>query len=148
MFTAIAWVVIFGAIGGIANSVMTDKGILLPGKVTVAGEQVWRPGILLNIFLGGLAALVSWLLYSSGNMDIMNPPDNVSLFAPTLGMSILIGIAGPRYLSDELDKNILKKSTAMAMKADPDTKDKIMNSNPLDVLEMAVMHEPGGKQPS
>lgn len=141
MFTPIAIVVGAGAIGGIVNGVMADKGLVLPGKMLVEGIPVWRLGVLGNILIGAVAAFVAWALYGSGGVDLMDPPSNIKMPALTVGFSVLIGIAGPKYITDQLDKNILKKSTAMAMNADPTTKQHIMEASPIDVLKMAATKE-------
>ena len=59
-------VIIFacGAVGGVINALLTDNGFILPKKEQQDNTKIIRPGFLVNIFIGGIAALVSWGLVS------------------------------------------------------------------------------------
>jgi hypothetical protein len=50
----------FGAIGGVVNALLSDNGFILPKKEERDNTKIIRPGFLVNIFIGGIAALVSW----------------------------------------------------------------------------------------
>ena len=50
----------FGAAGGIVNALLTDNGFILPKKEEKDNTKIIRPGFLVNIFIGGIAAVVSW----------------------------------------------------------------------------------------
>ena len=50
----------FGAVGGIVNALLTDNGFILPKKEQQADTKIIRPGFLVNIFIGGIGALVTW----------------------------------------------------------------------------------------
>ena len=143
MLIAITIILIAGAVGGVINGIISDSGVPLPGPVLVKdGMTVWRPGILLNILLGAVAAFLFWSIYGSGNdVDLMNPPSTFSMPLLTVGFSILTGIGGARWITNEVDKYILKKSTAMAMNADSTTTQHIMNASSIDVLKMVATQE-------
>jgi hypothetical protein len=143
MLAAIIVILLAGAIGGVVNGMISDPGVILPGKVTVKdGMKVWRLGILGNILIGAVAAFLYWSIYGGGNnFDIMHPPSDIELPTLTVGFSVLTGIGGARWLTNEVDKYVLKKSTAMAMHADPDTTQHVMDASPLDILKMAAGQE-------
>lgn len=143
MLIAIALILVAGTIGGIVNGLLTEGSILIPGKVAVKDNMsVWRPGILGNIFIGAVAAFVFWTVYGSGNVsDLLHPPSTLSVSPLTVGFSILTGIAGARWLTNEVDKNVLKKSLAMVMKTDSTIEQKIMEASPMQILGMAVEQE-------
>ena len=50
----------FGAVGGVVNALLTYNGFILPKKEEKHNTRIIRPGFLVNIFIGGIAALVSW----------------------------------------------------------------------------------------
>jgi hypothetical protein len=120
------WVILLiifvaGLFGGIINALISDNGFVLPRRE--AG--ILRPGWLGNVLIGGVAAAVSWCLYG--------PLAGVSIFAlvggesatkgdltvVALGGAILVGVAGARWLSNEVDKALLRAAGIEAAKKEP-----------------------------
>jgi hypothetical protein len=123
------FLIVFGAglVGGTFNALLSDNGFALP-KYTAG---ILRPGWLGNALTGGVAAAVSWCLYG--------PLAGVSIVAVTgsgatkgeltlsaLGGAILVGIAGARWLSNEVDKTLLRAAGVEAAKKQPN--DALINS--------------------
>jgi hypothetical protein len=116
-----------GAIGGLINALLTDNGFALPqSKKLDDGVSVLRPGCLGNILVGAIAAGVSWGLYGPlATFDIIgtkealksNPPEEISLSLSSLAGAILVGIGGARWLTNEVDKTLLKAAASKAITA-------------------------------
>jgi len=52
-----------GAIGGLLNAGLSDSGLMLPEVVNLPGRDAVLPGFLGNVFVGAVAALLSFGLY-------------------------------------------------------------------------------------
>ena len=118
-----------GGIGGIVNALMTDNGFVLPCVEEVGGgAKIVRPGALVNIFIGAVAAGVSWGLYGplasyviAGTQGVLNqnPTIGVGLTLASLVGAVLIGIGGARWLTNEVDKNLLRAAASQAASGKP-----------------------------
>ncbi|MDQ3246218.1 MAG: hypothetical protein M3Q52_04875 [Pseudomonadota bacterium] len=64
---------LFGAMGGVLNALVTDNGFFLPAKQDVEGRHLWRPGFVGNIIAGAGAALVSWGMYGPLIAEVIVP---------------------------------------------------------------------------
>ena len=98
-----------GALGGMLNAYFSDHGLRRPSVL----NGVWCPGAIGNVFVGAISAVVSWGLYGSGAViEVANPTgrDLVSLRLSALAGALLVGVAGARWLSSEVDKALLNKS--------------------------------------
>jgi len=148
----LVWIIVLiagaGALGGITNAVSTDNSFALPrpikdGDTTVA----WQVGVIGNALTAAVAAVVSWGLYGPAGafLVIGTPPAGTpvvpaTLTVATLMTALLIGYGGARWLTNEVDKRILKATAAAAASGDAD-KDKAMriaNSNPADAFHIAT----------
>jgi hypothetical protein len=112
------------------------------GNVTVA----YQIGIVGNMATSAVAALVSWGLYgpSSGALLVGSVPAGsiavpLTLSVGTLATAILIGYGGARWLTNEVDKRVLKAaaSAAAAGAADEDKATQIANSSPREAFRIA-----------
>lgn len=121
----IALIAFAGALGGAANALMTENGFIFPkSETTEAGATIVRPGFLGNVFTGALASVVSWGLYgplSSVNILSLDASEGTEGALSTIGLSlaslvggILVGVGGARWLSNEVDKNLLKAAAVVA----------------------------------
>jgi len=104
-----------GAVGGVANALLTDNGFVLPRREMVNGMAVFRPGFLLNVFVGGLAGAVSWGLYGpfATRFVLGGSGDGLDQVAPGLTLAalvgaVLVGVAGARWLTSESEKKALR----------------------------------------
>jgi hypothetical protein len=113
MWAAILVIAFAGAIGGFGNALVTDNGFLFP-KMDRSGAL--RPGFTGNVGIGALAALISWSLYGSAGARLLT--DNVSPTLAAFGGAILVGVGGARWLSNEVDKSLLR-TAAMNAAASP-----------------------------
>lgn len=130
MWLILLCVFVAGAIGGVVNALMTDNGFLLPKSEDIDGKtKIFRPGYLGNILIGAIGAVVSWGLYGSfstyliiGTADAIKgnvSPDKIGLSLASLVGAVLVGIAGSRWLTNEVDKNLLKAAAAQAAGSQP-----------------------------
>ena len=136
-----------GAVGGIVNALMTDKGFFLPRKEQVGSIRIIRPGWIGNVVIGAIAATISWGLYGplaayfiTGTAEAMKAnPDKIGLTLSSLVGGILIGIGGARWLTDEVDKSLLKAAASTAAKGQSSetASQQIALASPSEALEIA-----------
>ena len=135
-------VVVAGAIGGTANAGMTQNGFIMPAMTAGDDVRVWRPGVLGNVAIGAVAALVSWGLYGSGAaLQVFTSATTTSdLTYSALVGAILVGMGGARWLTAEVDKNLLRGAAIAAAKKDPspDLAGQIAISSPVEALAAAT----------
>ena len=106
-----------GAIGGVLNALLSDNGFILPRRK--AG--ILCPGFLSNVLVGTLAAVTSWGLYGSGaGVELAKTAAagaarvEISLTVGALAGALLVGLGGARWLTNEVDKRLLKESVKLA----------------------------------
>lgn len=124
------YVFLAGAVGGVVNALMTDNGFLLPRRESVDQESaVLRPGFVGNVLVGAVAAVVSWGLYGpmsaylvAGTPEALaaNPaPERLGLSLASLVGALLVGVGGARWLSNEVDKSLLRAAAIQAALGPP-----------------------------
>lgn len=133
-----------GGIGGAINALMTDNGFIMPKWEDANGNKIWRPGVVGNVFIGAVAAVISWGLYGpfadyvfvgfSGPNTQTQPNLTVAAFVGAM----LIGVGGARWLSNEVDKKLLKATTASALAGSgaADAAAKVMTATPAQGLKI------------
>ncbi len=132
-----------GAVGGAVNAVLTDNGFVLPRKESLDKGFVYRPGFLGNMLVGAVASLLSWVLYGPlAGFELGGPatqPHAFSMRLSTLGGALLVGVAGARWLSAEVDKTMLKAAATMASRkaSDPASSERMAAASPSAALYMA-----------
>jgi hypothetical protein len=105
-----------GAVGGVVNALLSGNGFALPRRE----GSVWCPGILSNILVGASASFVSWALYGSGAaIDLAMRADPtargvISLRASAIAGAFLVGIGGAKWLTNEVDKRLLRETVHVA----------------------------------
>lgn len=150
MVLMITLVIVAGAVGGAANAVISDNGFLLPrSEITAGGARLLRPGFVGNMFTGGVAAMVSWGLYGPlSSRVIVGPAEALAqnAAASTLGLTlaslvgaVLVGVGGARWLSNEVDKKLLKAAAvdAATKQSSPEASQKMALSTPAQTLNIA-----------
>ncbi|HKG13485.1 MAG TPA: hypothetical protein VKB12_09095 [Pyrinomonadaceae bacterium] len=98
-----------GAFGGVINALLTDNGFIFPRWES----GVWCPGFITNVLVGAAAALISWAAYGSGaSIDLAKETERaqVSLSLTAVAGACLVGVAGARWITNEVDKKLLKES--------------------------------------
>lgn len=99
----------------------------MPRKSPVNGANgvgIWRPGYIGNILIGAVAAIVSWGLYgpfSAAYLFGTSPvpettPQKFGLTLSAFVGAVLVGVGGAKWLSDEVDKRLLKAAASEAAK--------------------------------
>lgn len=114
-WTCAALIATAGAIGGVINALLTDNGFVLPSRV----HGVWCPGFLTNVLVGAFSAFASWAFYGSGaSVDLaqMSERAQISLRFSALAGALLVGVAGARWITNEVDKQLLRESVREAAK--------------------------------
>jgi hypothetical protein len=109
-----------GALGGVINALLTDNGFVVPVRVQADEVTIVRPGVIGNILISAIAAGVSWGLYGPFAVAVVvgssaastPPPPNLTL--SSLVGAVLVGISGAKWLTNEVDKNLLKAAAAKA----------------------------------
>lgn len=139
-----------GAIGGIVNALMTDNAFVLPkAEITEKNARIYRPGILGNIVISGIAACVSWGLYGpfatayiAGGQTTQ--PGTAAQPGVTLAAfvgAILVGIAGARWITNEVDKNLLRATASQAAtsKSSDQLAAKIAMAKPAEAFRLSML---------
>jgi small-conductance mechanosensitive channel len=141
-----AIIFVFGAIGGVVNALLSDNGFILPRKEEQNNTRIIRPGFLVNIFIGGIAALVSWGLYGpfaqvfiiGGTIDPKVGSTGLSL-SSVIG-ALLVGVGGARWLTNEVDKRLLRAAASKAASGQPSDQKaiRISAASPAEALNIAA----------
>jgi hypothetical protein len=80
-------------------------------------RQIWCPGFLSNVLIGAFAAFASWAFYGSGaGVDLADSTTRaeISLRFSALAGAFLVGVAGAKWITNEVDKKLLKESVKVA----------------------------------
>ena len=143
---ALVWIALLivsaaGAFGGCINALLTDNGFFLPCEQQSHGTVIVRPGFLGNILISIAAALTSWGLYSSfGSVELLQPSTSITTFtlASVVG-AMLIGIGGARWLTNEIDKRLLRAAAveAAAAPASTTSSQAMIAASPAKILDIA-----------
>ncbi len=125
-------------IGGIVNSLISDKGFQLPQVVALDGSNILVPGFIGNIITGAVAAGVSWTLYGPLSQMALETSTGMVVLA-TLGGAVLTGAAGSGWLSNAVNKRVLQAAAVNAARApsSPESAERIAIASPLEALKIA-----------
>lgn len=127
---------IFGGLGGVVNALLSDNGFALPRKES----GVWCPGAISNVLIGALAAFSSWAFYGSGaaiELADKSLRTVISLRFSVLAGAFLVGVAGAKWITNEVDKRLLKESVKVAARSEKlprDRSEDIAKGSPRQVL--------------
>ncbi len=136
----------FGALGGVVNALLTDNGFILPRTEQQDNSKIIRPGFLVNIFIGGIAALVSWGLYGPfAEVFIIGGTNDPTVGTTGLSLSsavggLLVGVGGARWLTNEVDKKLLRAAASTAASGQPSDQKaiRISAAPPAEALRIAA----------
>ena len=140
---------IAGAIGGFANALITDNGFALPRTERIDnGVSILRPGYLGNVIVGAISAGISWGLYGPmANIIVLgseaairkNPEELFGISLSSLVGAVLIGVGGARWLTNEVDKTLLKAAASKAAEsqATSTSSKQIASASPIQALNIA-----------
>ena len=132
-----------GAIGGLVNALLTDNGFALPRRDNVGQVSLLRPGILGNLLVSAIAAGIPRGLYGPLAAFVILPtgakqPELTMNLSALVG-AVLVGVGGAKWLTNEVDKNLLKAAAAKAAasSADPAKAQAMSLSSPAQAAEIA-----------
>jgi hypothetical protein len=145
MLIPIGIVMLSGAVGGFVNALVSDNGFVRPSEETSGRVTIIRPGFAGNILLGAVAAFISWGLYGAfSSVTVWGATSGLGTGEITVSISsiagaVLVGIGGARWLTNEVDKKLLRTaaSTAAASKASFDDSQKIATATPAQAFNIA-----------
>ncbi len=154
MMWLLAFTVSFaGGIGGVVNALLSDNGFLMPRKEQVDQATIVRPGFLANVLIGAIAAVISWGLYGPfamvpliGELPSSEDQPLANLTLSGICGAILVGIAGARWLTNEVDKTLLKvaASKAAGAKSNSNAAQQMALVSPASALSIAMKMESNG----
>ena len=143
IWTIIGIVFVAGAVGGVINALLTDNGFILPKSEDASGNKILRPGVIGNVLIGAVAAVISWGLYGPfSDFTIISDKPNTTSPSITVAAfvgAILVGVAGAKWLSNEVDKKLLKAAASAAANGKPsaDASIEMMAATPARALNIA-----------
>jgi hypothetical protein len=125
-----------GAMGGAVNALLTDGGIVKPRFK----RGIWCPGFISNLLIGAFSAFSSWAFYGSGaGVDISQAAERtqISLRFSALAGAFLVGVAGSKWITNEVEKRLFKESIKVAgsKQLTSEECDKLVQGSALQVLE-------------
>jgi hypothetical protein len=128
-----------GAFGGVVNALLSDNGFALPRRES----GVWCPGAISNVLVGAFAAFSSWSFYGSGaaiDLGLIGESARtaISLRFSALAGAFLVGVAGAKWITNEVDKRLLKESVKVAASGMPlpiKQSEQIIEGSPRQVLQ-------------
>ena len=114
MRSALLFIAVAGAVGGLANALFDQGGLALPETVVVQGSRVLMPGFIGNMVVGAIAAVLSWSLYGPfaersilSRSDVQAAaPRPVALSLAALAGAVLVGFSGGRWITAEAEKRL------------------------------------------
>ena len=125
MIIPVGIIILSGALGGVINALVSDNGFIKPREETLDNETIVRPGFAGNILLGATAAFISWGLYGAFSNAVVFGTANdagteeISVTISAIAGAILVGIGGARWLTNEVDKKLLRKAAVTAAASRP-----------------------------
>jgi len=130
-------ITVAGGVGGVVNALLTDNGFILPRWV----HRVWCPGAISNVLIGAFSAFSSWAFYGSGasvELSQLAERTAISLRFSALAGAFLVGVAGARWLTNEVDKRLLKEGIIEAAKKNIPTEEcqQIVKAPPRQILKV------------
>jgi len=151
MLVSIGIIMLSGAVGGIINALVSDNGFIKPREENAGDATIIRPGFAGNVLLGGAAAFISWGLYGAFSNAIVYGSvtgvgtEQISVSISAIAGAVLVGIGGARWLTNEVDKKLLKTAAvaAAASEASFDDSQKIAVATPAQAFNIAkkMYHE-------
>ncbi len=138
---ALLWVSVAGGLGGLVNAITSSNGFLLPRRTTEGGAPIWQAGAVGTIVVGAFAAAVNWGLYGPFTDAVFGEAaPKIALNLASVATGALVGFAGARWLTNEVDKKLLQAAAGKAAAAQPDTTKAalIATATPAGALDVAA----------
>jgi hypothetical protein len=134
-----------GGLGGLVNALLSDNGFVKPKW----RRGIWCPGFFANILLGAVAVFISWALYGSGaGVDLGQTSERslISLRFSALAGAFVVGIAGAKWLTSEVDNKLWKETVKVAAtkKLTAEECEQLVQGSPREVLDRVEHAVPAG----
>jgi hypothetical protein len=99
------------------NALLIDNKLIIPE----VKNGIICPGFISNLLIGKASAFISWSFYGAGAaIDVArvnaNAHQDISLTFSALAGAFLVRVAGAKWLTNEVDKRVLKESVKQAAK--------------------------------
>jgi hypothetical protein len=131
----IAVIALIGAVGGFMNGFIGDAGFHRPKME----HGVWHPGFIRTMLIGAVAAIGSWA--SLKTLVLIGAGVQPLAFSTgAMANALLVGFGGARWFKSETEKDIFRKTAAIAAKknANVDAATTIATATPLEALCTAI----------
>ncbi len=125
--------------------------VLKKVKEVVGATRIIRPGFLGNVFISGSAATIFWGLYGKyAAYDLVATLQAevvgsraLELTPSDLAGAVLVGVAGARWLTNEVDKRLLRAAASEAATSEPnlDAAKHLMTVPPAEALKIVQMKQ-------
>lgn len=146
-------ILITGAFGGLINAILTDNGFILPRRESSKETSIIIPGVIANMLTGAAAGFIFWGLNEANTMLVVYGPSKegaeLTLTVYGISMALLAGITGAKYLTNEVDKRLLKATAAnaVAAKRPAEESEMIKNATPLEAFRISknMLHGDEGR---
>jgi hypothetical protein len=138
---ALLWISVSGGVGGLVNAMTSSNGFLIPKFETKGGAPIWQPGAIGTVIVGIFAAAVNWGLYGPFTDAVFGEgAPKVALNLASVAAAGLVGYAGARWLTNEVDKKLLQAAAgaAAAKPADATKATQIATATPAGALDLAA----------
>lgn len=98
ILSVIGLVAAAGAVGGLGHGLVAGE-FAFP-RID-SRRRVWKPGVIGDVLVGTLAAVVVWTVYGAAATFDLNKSISLDLPLPIaqLGISIIVGISGAKVLA-------------------------------------------------
>lgn len=145
LLVPIGIILLGGALGGVINAIISDNGFIKPREETIENATIVRPGFAGNMLLGAVAAFISWGLYGAFSGAIIYGSETglganeITISISAIAGAILIGIGGARWLTNEVDKTLLRTAavTAAASRSSYEESQRIAVATPAQAFNIA-----------
>ncbi len=141
-----------GAIGGVINAIITDNGFILPREENSQNASIIIPGVITNVLMGAASGFLFWALAEANSLFVVYGPttpgaEEITITVYSIAMTFLVGATGSRYLTNEIDKRLLKAAAiSAASRQSVDDAQKMANATPLQAFRIArKMYQKGGE---
>ena len=138
---ALLWVSVAGGLGGLVNAMTSSNGFLLPRSTTQGGAPIWQAGAIGTVVVGAFAAAVNWGLYGPFTEAVFGKEaPEIALNLASVATAALVGFAGARWLTNEVDKKLLQAAAGKAAAAGSDAGKavQIATATPAGALDVAA----------
>jgi hypothetical protein len=93
-------ILVAGAVGGILNSLISERGFQLPGVVRKNGTSILVLGFVGDIIIGAIAAGISWAFFQPLSQVALGTIATTGAILATIFGGVFTGLAGAGWLNN------------------------------------------------